>query len=516
MSSPGRSLALRASLAAALLITFYALALAVAVGLVGLGLAVGGALLSAGRIHVVGLFFAAAAILGGLIVLWSILPRIDRFEPPGPELSAADFPALFAEIHGLARAAGQAPPVHVYLVPDVNAFVAQRGGVMGIGSRRVMGIGLGMLEAFTVSELRAVIVHEFGHFHGGDTRLGPWIYKTRGAVIRTVGNLERAHDATVEISVIPYVLRAVRWPFAGFAALFLRITQRISRAQEYAADALAVRIAGADAVIDGFRKVAGASAAWTGFVHGEVGPAFSAGFAPPMASGFRQFLAHGDIRDRIASASAEMLAEAEADPLDSHPLLRDRIAAAEALRAGAPPAIAGRDDRPAHELVPGIAAVELALARSMVVDHHELTATEWSALVEQVYLPAWRDELASARRTLRGLTLATVPAAIEKLTALAEVRFDGDTDGMTEDHVKVWATRLFGSAFTLALVGRGATVTTAPGAQFSAVIDGTELLPFTEVGNYLKGETTAEAWAARLGGLGVAEVDLTALGDQKS
>ena len=36
----------------------------------------------------------------------------------------------------------QTMPEEVYVVNAVNAFVAQRGGIMGIGSRRVMGIGL--------------------------------------------------------------------------------------------------------------------------------------------------------------------------------------------------------------------------------------------------------------------------------------------------------------------------------------------------------------------------------------
>jgi heat shock protein HtpX len=40
-------------------------------------------------------------------------------------------PQLFAEIDGVARATGQAMPADVYLVPDVNAWVAQRGGMMG-------------------------------------------------------------------------------------------------------------------------------------------------------------------------------------------------------------------------------------------------------------------------------------------------------------------------------------------------------------------------------------------------
>ena len=80
-------------------------------------------------------------------------------------------------------------PTEVYLVADVNAFVTTRGGFMGFGSRRVMGLGLPLLQTLGVRELRAVLAHEFGHYHGGDTKLGPWIYKTRAAIGRTLQGL---------------------------------------------------------------------------------------------------------------------------------------------------------------------------------------------------------------------------------------------------------------------------------------------------------------------------------------
>jgi len=68
-------------------------------------------------------------------------------------------------------------PAEVYLIAEANAWVIDRGGIMGCGSRRVMGLGLPLLQVLSVYQLRAVLAHEFGHFHGGDTKLGPWVYK---------------------------------------------------------------------------------------------------------------------------------------------------------------------------------------------------------------------------------------------------------------------------------------------------------------------------------------------------
>src|SRR5437867_9295895 len=73
----------------------------------------------------------------------------------------------------------------------MNAWVEQRGGIMGFGSRRVMGLGLPLFQIVSIPEFEAILAHEFGHYHAGDTRLGPWVYKTRSGIGRTIGNLAR-------------------------------------------------------------------------------------------------------------------------------------------------------------------------------------------------------------------------------------------------------------------------------------------------------------------------------------
>ena len=130
-------------------------------------------------------------------MLWSLIPRRDKFIAPGLLLDRASHPKLFAELDGIAAALNETLPGEVYLIGAPNAFVADRGGVIGFGSRRVMGLGLPLLSVLTVSQFRAVLAHEFGHYYGGDTSLGPWVYKTKTSIIRifenigTVGELVR-------------------------------------------------------------------------------------------------------------------------------------------------------------------------------------------------------------------------------------------------------------------------------------------------------------------------------------
>ena len=173
----------RAVLAVVLMIGFYLLALGIASGLLWIPYA---ELVYAHRITPK---LAVICLVGGVAILWAVLPRFDKFIAPGPKLERDRHPKLFKELDAVARATNQAMPAEVYLAPNVNAWVMQRGGLMGFGSRRVMGLGLPLMRSLTCSQFRAVLAHEFGHYHGGDTKIGPWIYKTRGAIVRTVNSL---------------------------------------------------------------------------------------------------------------------------------------------------------------------------------------------------------------------------------------------------------------------------------------------------------------------------------------
>jgi len=154
----------RALLALGLLVGFYVLALGIAATLLLLPYL---EVRYTQRIH---LQVAIVCVLTAGTILYAVVPRPQRFKPPGPLLTRERHPRLFALLDDVARAAGQARPREVYLVPQVNAWVAERGGILGLGGRRIMGLGLPLFAGLTVRELRAVLAHEFGHYAGGDTR----------------------------------------------------------------------------------------------------------------------------------------------------------------------------------------------------------------------------------------------------------------------------------------------------------------------------------------------------------
>jgi heat shock protein HtpX len=128
-------------------------------------------------------------LLGGVVVagimLWSLVPRRDKFQAPGLLLNPNSHPDLFEEIEKIAQSLKEPLPREVYLIGASNAWVADRGGLIGFGSRRVMALGLPLLSALTVSQFRAILAHEFAHYYGGDTSLGPWLHRTQMSMART-------------------------------------------------------------------------------------------------------------------------------------------------------------------------------------------------------------------------------------------------------------------------------------------------------------------------------------------
>jgi Zn-dependent protease with chaperone function len=214
-------LAQRALLAIVLMVTFYLLAAAIVLGLLWIPYA---DWVYLDHVHP---RLAIGCIVSALALVVAVFPRRDKFDAPGPRLDEASQRKLFTMLRSVADATKQDMPAEVFLVSDVNAWVSNRGGMMGFGSRRVMGLGLPLLQGLTVSEFTAVIAHEFGHYAAGDVGLGPWIDKTRAAIARVMSSLGDTWVSGI---------------FNAYGKLFMRLTLAISRQQEFLADALAARI----------------------------------------------------------------------------------------------------------------------------------------------------------------------------------------------------------------------------------------------------------------------------------
>ena len=111
------SLGQRVVLAVVLTVGFYVMALAIIAALIAVVVFVP---------NVDGRVFGFC-IIGAAVIAISIIPWPRRFMPPGPLLNPEGQPRLFAELQGVARTVGEAMPAEVYITPEMNAGVLQRG-----------------------------------------------------------------------------------------------------------------------------------------------------------------------------------------------------------------------------------------------------------------------------------------------------------------------------------------------------------------------------------------------------
>ncbi len=335
-ASAGPSLAGRFAAAIALTIGFYLLALALSLGLIALAI-VPWLTPAPQNIWVT----VTALVLGGSILI-AIFPRRLRFTEPGPKVTEADEPRLMGLIAEEAKAAGESVPEDVYLTMEINAAVMQRSR-----THRVMIVGIPLLQILSERELRGVIAHEFGHYTGGDTRLGPWIYRTRETIGRTIVQLS---DDDGDDS---WSQKLVRLPFIWYGNAFLRITAAISRRQEFAADASAVRRTGRATYVAALRRVHGNAPVFDSYWMEEVVPVLDTKRRPPVADGFRHFVGTKAIEEAAQAYLERELQEGKTDAYDSHPSLPERIEAVEGMPDGDP------DDSPCSiELLSDPAAAE--------------------------------------------------------------------------------------------------------------------------------------------------------------
>jgi len=451
---------------------------------------------------------ALLLFLFGIIVaatmLWSLIPRRDKFTAPGMLLDRSSQPRLFAELDSIAAVLGETLPREVYLIGNANAFVADRGGVMGIGSRRVMGLGLPLLSLLTVSQFRAVLAHEFAHYYGGDTSLGPWIYRTKSSIIRIFENVGSVGELA-RISVLGIMYAVVATLLKAYFVAFLRAINFVSRRQEYRADELACLVAGRQNLIDGLQAIHRAAVAWPAYWDNEVSPSLGNGSLVALGDGFSRFVSVPQISAALGKNLETRLKEEKVEPYNTHPPLRDRIAAAQGLADDSAP----QDARPANALLENLPATEMKFVEECVPDMRPgtLKYVSWDEVAIRVTIPSWRRFVSEYAEPLKGVTAESLPDQIPKFREIGSHIRDPKGMLLWPAQRTVRAGGLFASALALAMIQAGWELQVQP-AIFHIRRGEKELNPFDAVNQMMKGKLSREAWAAQCRELGISELML--------
>ncbi|HUM03885.1 MAG TPA: M48 family metallopeptidase [Terriglobales bacterium] len=499
---PRRSLAFFAALAMLMVVVSYVFILLLAAACVYLPFL---ALMRVSNFQILALFIGGVLVAGSM--LWALVPRRDKFVAPGLLLERAHHPRLFAELDNIAAALKEPMPREVYLIGDTNAWVADRGGMMGFGSRRVMGLGLPLLALLNISQFRAILAHEFAHYYGGDTKLGPWLHRTQMAMIRTFQNMGSVGQA-MRVAAMQILYAIVFGILKWYWLFFLRAINFVSRRQEFRADELACIVAGPQSLVSGLRTVHGASLGWPAYWSSELAPMLDSGFLPPITGGFSQFMGAETVSKKVEAGIETEIREGKSDPYDSHPPLRDRIAAAETL----PRQSDEEEHKSAWTLLEDGSATEYAFLVALNPDmpKDSLKPVSWDEQGNAVVIPMWMQTVTEYAPLLQGMTIGSLFDSLGKVPEIAPKVRDPEGMLLTPEQRVERARSLLGSAVGLALVLNGWKLNAGPGV-FHLDKDGERLDPFKVTRQLCDGTLRNDEWTTRCQKLGIGDIPLAFL-----
>lgn len=201
------------------------------------------------------------------------------------EITSAEQPRLFDFLFSLADAAGAPRPHKVYLSNEVNAAVFYDLSLFNLffPSKKNLVVGLPLVNALNMGELRAVLAHEFGHFAQRSMAVGRWVYVAHQIAAHLVARRDQLEDmlealsrVDVRIRLVVLVVQLVIWAIRSVVDSTFRLVmvmeRALSREMEMQADLVAVSLTGSDALIHALHRLQAADDAWNRslqFIYGE-------------------------------------------------------------------------------------------------------------------------------------------------------------------------------------------------------------------------------------------------------
>jgi heat shock protein HtpX len=483
--TPDRSVLLFAILALSLAFTSFAFLLLLAVACVVLpSLLVSYSTIEAQAYLVLGGGIAAAGV-----IVWSLVPRRQKFESPGLQIDRGSQPQFFQELDGIAVALNEDVPDEVYLSGEPGAWVLQRRNRFSLRTRRVLVVGLPLFGLLNISELRAALAHEFAHFYSGDTWLGPWVYGAQQFLIRSSRNVRGMYEIGV-IHLVKVFLTLVALIIEQYFLLFLQAIRFISRRQEFRSDELACLVAGKSAAIQAVTKVHAAAPIWPAYWAYQVSPVLNANCIPDIAGGFSQYLGIDNTTEFMNAYLEELKKTQVPDPYATHPPLNDRIAAMNRLPADN----IAIDATPAFSLLLEQRLTERLFveARNPHVAKGSLKFIDWKDVATQITIPAWRSHVEKFGAHLQQKTAAAAPELIEELHSIAAHLPDPPGMLLTANQRIERASALVAMAVGLLLSRNGWQLRN--GEQSSLHHDGETLNPFEMLEDLRSGKVTVGDW----------------------
>ena len=231
--------------------------------------------LGADTIAVEGGFVAACALFLAVMMLKPVFYVKHGGTEGSMEITEEQQPRLFEFLYALADTAEAPRPHRVFLAANVNAAVFYDLSAINLifPSKKNLEIGLGLVNALTLGEFRAVLAHEFGHFTQSSMAVIRWSYLAQQIAAHLVTRRDKLDDFLVRLSHwdfrvawIGWLLSLVVWSIrslvdSAFGVVVL-LQRALSREMEFQADLVSVSLSGSDALIHALHRLQAADDSW--------------------------------------------------------------------------------------------------------------------------------------------------------------------------------------------------------------------------------------------------------------
>lgn len=213
------------------------------------------------------------ALLGAFLLLALFLIRSGG-KDKDMEVTAQQEPQLFAFLNALADRAGAARPHRVFLSLRVNAAVFYDITFFNLlfPSKKNLEIGLALVNNLNLSEMTAVLAHEFGHFAQRSMAVGRWVYMAQqvaGQIVSARSWLDKIlaglSRADLRVAWIGWIMRLIVWSLRSLLDTLFNLVilaqRALGREMEFQADLVSVSLTGSDALVNALHRLSAADGA---------------------------------------------------------------------------------------------------------------------------------------------------------------------------------------------------------------------------------------------------------------
>lgn len=208
----------------------------------------------------------------GLMVVFFLVKFIfskRKFDRSGfLEINKSEHPELFSFIDRLRKDTHVRKPKRVYLTTDVNASVFYDSSFfsMFFPVRKNLLIGLGFVNSVNISEFKAVLAHEFGHFSQRSMRLGSYVSNVNRIIYNMLFENEgyaNAIDSWATSSGYFYffakltikIVGAIQWVLQQVYVVVNKTNLSLSRQMEHQADTVSAVVCGSNHLITSLHRL---------------------------------------------------------------------------------------------------------------------------------------------------------------------------------------------------------------------------------------------------------------------